>query len=317
MRVLVTGGAGFIGSHVVEAYLAAGHTVAVFDNFSSGSLAHLEGLDLLVVPEDITDTRAMNDAVRAFRPEVINHHAAQLSVSVSDRQPLLDAKTNVLGTLNVLEAARTHGVKRVVFASSGGTVYGEASQTPTPEDAPLAPLSPYGISKMTGEHYLRFYQRRYGMVGVTLRYGNVYGPRQNPHGEAGVVAIFMDALQQGRSPVIHGDGEQRKDFVYVQDVVTANLLALEAECSSAYNVGGGEATSINELFRAVCDLRALSAKPVREAPRSGDVRVSHLDLTRIGRDWGWYPQWDLKRGVQATWSVRVATARGATSFSVS
>jgi UDP-glucose 4-epimerase len=308
MRILVTGGAGFIGSHVVDAYLAHGHTVAVLDNLSTGNLAYLAGKDVLVVPDDITDARAVNEAVRAFRPAVISHHAAQLSVSVSDRQPLLDARTNVLGTLNLLEAARTYGVKRFIFASSGGTVYGEASQTPTPEDAPMAPLSPYGISKMTGEHYLRFYQRRYGILGITLRYGNVYGPRQNPHGEAGVVAIFLDALRAGRSPVIHGDGEQRKDFVYVQDVVTANLKALDAEHTATYNVGGGEAISINTLLKDVCDLRALPVKPVYEAPRTGDVRTSYLDCTRIETEWGWYPHWDLRQGLRATLEAQSGAA---------
>jgi UDP-glucose 4-epimerase len=297
MRILVTGGAGFIGSHLVDAYLEAGHEVAVLDNLVSGKLENLPLEKICFYHTDITDRAAVFEAIKSFRPEVVSHHAAQMSVKVSTDRPVYDAENNVLGLLNVLEASVEAGVRKVIFASSGGTVYGDSKLIPSPEDAPLQPMSPYGISKMVGEHYLRFFQQMHGLDYTIFRYGNVYGPRQDPHGEAGVVAIFARRLLSGQAPVIHWDGEQRKDYVHVRDVARANLFALTAGSGQAYNIGAGAATSVNELF-AVLESRIKSGlKPTYGPKREGDVRISYLTIDRVRRELGWEPQIELAEGM--------------------
>ncbi|HEX9878688.1 MAG TPA: NAD-dependent epimerase/dehydratase family protein, partial [Candidatus Binatia bacterium] len=233
MRIMVTGGAGFIGSHVVDAFVAAGHEVSVIDDFSTGDRANLNPKAELY-SMDILDP-AMGEVLARSAPRVLCHHAAQMDVRRSVADPQFDARVNILGLIHLLEAGRTAGIRRVIFASSGGAVYGEQERFPAPENHPTRPASPYGVSKLTGEHYLSYYEQTAGISHVALRYGNVYGPRQLSTGEAGVVAIFTGKLLSGQVPIIHGDGRQTRDYVYVGDVVRANLLALTSAVSGPVN----------------------------------------------------------------------------------
>ncbi|MDI3298166.1 MAG: NAD-dependent epimerase/dehydratase family protein [Bacillota bacterium] len=311
--VLVTGGAGFIGSASVAELLAHGHRVAVLDDLSSGRRENLpEGAELFVA--DVADAGSVRAVFRQVRPERVLHLAAQISVSRSVREPAADARVNVVGLLHVLEAAREAGTRRVVFASSGGVLYGEVER-PAVEEQALAPISPYGIAKWAGERYLEFFAREHGIEGVALRYGNVYGPRQDPHGEAGVVAIFSGRLLAGEPPQIHGDGENVRDYVYVEDVARANRLALEAEAGSllpgggapfvAFNVGTGRGTTVNRLValmrQALAEVAGGDAPAAVHGPaRPGDLRSSLLDPGRIGRRLDWRPQVALEEGLRRT-----------------
>ena len=299
MKIAVTGGAGFVGSHVVDAYLAAGHKVIVIDNLSTGSRTRVNQAARLVVM-DLNDP-ALADLIRSEAPDVINHHAANASVSVSVRPPLFDATQNILGTLNLLETARQAGVSRFIYISSGGAMYGNPLQLPMDEQHPSNPLSPYALSKHTGERYVRVYGEEHGLSWTSLRYANVYGPRQDPYGEAGVIAIFCQNLLDGIAPEIHWDGEQTRDFVYVADCASANLAALQAEGNQAYNVGTGIGTSINTLFETLMDVAGLQLTPRRGPRRPGDARHSYLDCTRIREDWGWQATTDLSSGLHETW----------------
>lgn len=299
MRILITGGAGFIGSHLVEHHLRAGHHVAVLDAMTTGSRANLTGLtDRVPVFEvDIRNRHAVQATFEAFRPEVVSHHAAQMSVRASVDDPVHDAETNILGLLHVLTSSVAMNVVQFVFASSGGTVYGESATTPTPEDAPTAPLSPYGIGKVAGEHYVRFFDAAHGLPSAVLRYGNVYGPRQAPHGEAGVVALFAQRLLAGEAPVIQWDGEQRKDFVHVEDVARAHLLAARPGTRGTFNIGSGVGTSVNTLYRAIAEALETPVRPGRAPRREGDVRTSVLDVSRARDALGWGPQIPLEVGL--------------------
>lgn len=303
-KVLVTGGAGFIGSHVAEGYLARGDQVWIVDDLSSGKLKN--------VPEGATfhamsiGDPAVRDLFQEVEFDLLNHHAAQIDVRVSVEDPLKDASTNVSGLLNLLEAARSSGTRRVVYVSSGGVVYGEPDERPTPELAPKLPLSPYGVTKLAGEQYLHYYREVHGFEYVALRYSNVYGPRQDPHGEAGVVAIFCNRLLSGEEIQIFGDGEQTRDYVYVKDVVQANLHASDLALppsrgldDRAFNVATGMGTSVNrlaDLLEAVSDLRA---PRVFRSPRKGELRHSTLDITRFSAR-GWSPRHSLKDGLRET-----------------
>jgi UDP-glucose 4-epimerase len=312
MRVLVTGGAGFIGSHVAEAFLAAGHAVGVVDDLSTGTKDNLDPR-VQFWKEDIRDP-AVSSIVSEFRPDVISHHAAQMSVAVSARDPKLDADINVLGTLNVLEAAVRHRVRRVLFASTGGAMYGEQTTLPTPETAFPEPVSPYGVAKLAVERYLHAYGFMHHLEAVVLRYANVYGPRQNPHGEAGVVAIFSRAILEGRSFTINGDGGQTRDYTYVGDVVRANLLAATLRVDDRMpilNVGTGIETSVNDL---VALLQEIAGRPLafQHGPgKLGEQRRSALDAALAGRVLGWKPATDLRAGLGQTldW-FRSRTERG-------
>src|SRR5690349_7295674 len=246
MRIVVSGGAGFIGSHIVDSYIAEGHEVFVLDNLSSGQKANLHPKAKLY-SVDILDPNVPG-MIGEIRPDVLNHHAAQMDVRRSVADPVFDARINVLGFLNLLEAGRTAGLKKVIFASSGGAMYGEQEKFPAPEDHPTRPASPYGVSKLTGENYLSYYRTTFGIPYVALRYANVYGPRQNFKGEAGVIAIFIDQLLSGQTPVINGDGKQTRDFVYAGDVADANLLALETPFVGGINIGTGIETDLNALY---------------------------------------------------------------------
>jgi UDP-glucose 4-epimerase len=304
-RILVTGGAGFIGSHVADAYLGRGHEVVVLDSLVHGKRENVpDGAEL--VEMDIRDPGAA-ELIRARRFDVVNHHAAQMDVRVSVEDPRFDASVNVDGLLNILEASRAAGVSRVLFVSSGGVVYGEPDARPTPETAAKLPASPYGVTKLAGEQYLYYYHRVHGMEYAALRYSNVYGPRQDPHGEAGVVAIFSTRLSRREPLTVYGDGEQTRDYVYVGDVVRANMLLSEAALPAArslddrgFNVGTGVETSVNELAATL--MRASGTEvPVRhEAARAGELRHSSLDAARL-RGLGWEPETRLEEGLRATY----------------
>ncbi len=311
MRVLVTGGAGFIGSHLIDLLLAAGHEPAALDDLSSGSPANLPaGVKLYEV--DVRDPAAVLQTVTEFKPDAIAHQAAQMSVSRSVREPRFDAEVNVLGLIHTLDAAVANGVKRFVFASSGGVLYGDV-HTPAPEETPADPISPYGIAKMVGEHYLKFYAREHGLTCTALRYANVYGPRQNPHGEAGVVAIFCTKMLQGEAGTVNGDGRYIRDYVYVTDVANANYRALTAEnlpAFSAFNVGTAIPTDVNQLAAALemaCaeELKRLGKSTVVPASghgpaRAGDLRSSLVSYAAIQKSLGWTPQMPLDAGIAET-----------------
>jgi UDP-glucose 4-epimerase len=295
VRAIVTGGAGFIGSHVVEALLARGDEVTVVDDLSNGKRENLrEGA--LLVERDLRE--GVGDVFGEARPEVCFHLGAQVDVRVSVDRPTHDASVNVLGTIEVLEAARAHE-SQVVFSSTGGAIYGECDG-PAPETAERRPLAPYGVSKLAGEEYLAAYNRLYGTRHVSLRYGNVYGPRQDPHGEAGVVAIFLGKLAAGEAPRIFGDGSQTRDYVYAGDVARATLAAAGQD-GGVFNVGTGMETSVVELY-ALCRAAAGSTIEPEEAPaRLGELQRSVLDVSLAARTLGWQPQVPLGEGLRLTW----------------
>jgi UDP-glucose 4-epimerase len=306
MRTMVTGGAGFIGSTLVDRLLAEGHEVDVVDDLSTGSLANLAearavaGGRLTIHHLDVRLPDVAELLVRR-RPEVVFHLAAQADVRVSVERPAFDAEVNVLGTLNVLEGARAAGTDRVVFAASGGTLYGE----PAPEDLPVReahprrPLSPYGVSKMAAVDYLVAYRALHALEFAALALANVYGPRQDPHGEAGVVAIFARRLLDGEPVTIYGDGEQTRDFVYVDDVVDAFVRAASRGGGLVCNVGTGRETSVNELYRVMAAQAGVEAPPAYAPARSGELRRSSLDIGRAGMQLGWQPWTDLGAGTRA------------------
>jgi UDP-glucose 4-epimerase len=304
-RVLVTGGAGFIGSHVVDAYLARGDDVWVVDNLSSGRRENVpKGAELLEL--DVRDDEIRN-LFREVRFDLVNHHAAQIDVRVSVLDPVKDASINLLGLLNLTEAAIEVGTQRFVFVSSGGVVYGEPEQIPTPESAPKLPRSPYGVTKLTGEQYLYYYRQVRGLEYVALRYSNVFGPRQDPHGEAGVVAIFCNRLLSGRPLTIFGDGEQTRDYVFVRDVVSANMLAstLRLEAGDGldargFNVGTGVATSVNQLADVLESIAGSEPGRDRQPERPGELRHSTLDAAVL-RSKGWSPAFTLEEGLKETY----------------
>ena len=325
MKVLVTGGAGFIGSHIVDRLLADGHHVAVIDDLSSGSRGNLpEDVPLHVA--DIVDTAAVADVIARERPEAICHQAAQMSVSRSVREPLFDAQVNCIGLINVLDAAVANGCRRVVFASSGGVLYGEAT-SPAPETTAANPISPYGITKWVGERYLSFYAREHGLAAVALRYSNVYGPRQNPHGEAGVVAIFSKKLLAGESATINGDGRYIRDYVYGPDVAEANFVALTANLPqvqpgtlTSLNIGTGIGTDVNELEAVIrqhvaaqiaTQAKAVSLPtPVHGPARAGDLRSNLVDASLAADVLGWKPTRTLSDGIGETVSWFAQRAAG-------
>jgi len=299
LKILVTGGAGFIGSHVVDLYVQAGHNVVVVDNLSTGRREHVHPAARFY-KVDICDAAALDAVLAAERPEVVNHHAALVSVRESVEQPARYAEVNILGSINVLESSRRHGVRKVIYISTGGAVYGEPQYLPVDENHPCVPLCPYGASKYTIEHYLRLYSRLYGLRYTILRYANVYGPRQDPFGEAGVVAIFAHQMLTGRQAVINGSGEQTRDFLYVEDYARANLLALEQGDDQTYNLGSGTETSVNELFRLMAAITRYSGPEVHGPPRPGEVFRIYLDVNKAKRELGWRPETSLEDGLRRT-----------------
>lgn len=299
MRTLVTGGAGFIGSHLATALVAAGHEVRVVDNLSRG---HQENVPA-GVPLDVVDVcaPAMDAVIAAARPAAIFHLAAQMDVRASVADPLFDAQVNIVGTLRVLQAAARHGVQCVVLASTGGAIYGEQSMFPAPEAHPCLPTSPYGQSKWCAEGYLGYFARHTALRTVALRYANVYGPRQDPHGEAGVVAIFADTMLAGHAPTVFGDGGQTRDYVFVDDVVRANLLALtNPRAHGAYNIGTGHETDVTTLATRLARACGYHGPVQHAAARPGEQRRSVIDARRAEQELGWRPTVSLDDGLAQT-----------------
>jgi UDP-glucose 4-epimerase len=298
MRILLTGGAGFIGSHVADHLLERGHAVTVVDDLSSGKRVN--------VPEAAafyeSDIRTgCPEVFEEFNPEVLCHQAAQMDVRRSVREPDFDAKVNVIGTIRLLQNCVEYGVGRVIFASTGGAVYGEQQTFPATEDHPQYPLSPYGVSKLAGERYLHFYHMQYGLPYAALRYANVYGPRQDPHGEAGVVAIFCGNLAAGNASTINGTGEQTRDYVYVEDVARANILALEHDAPAGiYNIGTGVETSVNRLYELLEEVSGRDLAPRHGPAKAGEQLRSCVDPSRAGRVLGWRPETSLAHGLSET-----------------
>ncbi len=307
MRILVTGGAGFIGSHVVDACIETGHSVVVIDDLSSGNVENINSRATFY-QLDIGSPEVAR-VFEVHRPEMVNHHAAQMDVRSSTKDPGRDATINVLGTLNILEQCKRYGVRGCIFASTGGAIYGDHVTLPTPEECRPQPLSPYGVGKLAGEHYLRFYEQSYQIRGLVLRYSNVYGPRQNPHGEAGVVAIFCQAILEGSPLVVNGNGEQTRDYVYVKDVVIANLLALDHLFASPlpfesriFNIGTGIQTSVNALVEKLSRVSGRSLAHCHGPARAGEQCRSALDCKRAREGLGWMPKVTVDEGLSQTLS---------------
>ncbi len=303
LRALVTGGSGFIGSNLVDALVARGDQVTVIDDLSTGRRTNLDGaLDAgaELVELDIRERERLTETFARVEPEAVFHLAAQIDVRKSTADPALDARINVEGTINVLEAARQAGVPRLVNTSTGGAIYGEAKILPTPEEHPSAPEAPYGQSKLSAEGYTELFSRLHGLSTVSLRYGNVFGPRQDPLGEAGVIAIFCGKLVDGGTPTVYGDGHQTRDYVYVSDVVEANLVAVGSKATGAFNIGTGVQTSVLDLVSALAEQADGAFEPEMAAERPGEVRYSALDTSRARGELGWQAKVGLREGLERT-----------------
>ncbi|MFI5323191.1 MAG: NAD-dependent epimerase/dehydratase family protein [Thermodesulfobacteriota bacterium] len=299
MKILVTGGAGFIGSWVADAYLGEGHEVLILDNLFSGRKENIPG-SAAFIEGDIRDENIVRSIFSDFRPDIVNHHAAQIDVRKSVEDPAYDASVNIIGTLRILESSVRGGVKRFIFASTGGAIYGEPEIIPADEKTPPMPISPYGTSKYAVEKYLEYYKYVYSLDYVALRYANVYGPRQNPHGEAGVVAIFCSRILSGKPCVVFGDGEQTRDYVYVGDVAKANLSALAAPFGS-YNIGTQIETSVNGLIDELKEASGVKFKVKHAEARTGEVGRISLDARLAGKVLRWSPDVTLPKGIKNTW----------------
>jgi UDP-glucose 4-epimerase len=300
MKILVTGGAGFIGSHVVDTFIEAGHNVAVVDNLwerGGGKLEHVHP-QARFYQVDIRD-QALAEVFEKERPQVICHHAAQHSVKLSVDDPVHDAQVNILGLINLLSCATRYQARKILFASSGAT-YGNVEQMPVREDTPQRPVSPYGITKMATEHYLRVWKDLYGLDYTFFRYGNVYGPRQDPTGEAGVIAIFAHAILQENPVRIDWDGEQQKDYVYVTDIARANLLALERGSGEAFCIASEQGTSVNALYRGLVDIIGHEVDIIHAPQRAGDIYLTYFDCSKAHQQLGWQPKVSMPEGLRLT-----------------
>jgi len=298
VKILVTGGAGFIGSHVVDAYLEAGHEVVVVDNMASGNRANLNPRATFY-EVDIRSPQLL-DVMERERPEVVNHHAAHIDVRRSVADPLYDASVNIEGSIALLEACRKTGVRKVIYISSGGAMYGEPEYLPCDENHPVRPLSPYGASKHTVEHYVFMYRQNFGIDYTVLRYPNVYGPRQDPFGEAGVIAIFTERMLKGEPVTINGSGEQERDFIYVGDCVSANLLCLEAGGGREYNLGWGVGVTVNEVYRRLKEATGYRLDANYGPAKTGETFRIYLDTTRARQELGWTPRVGMEEGIART-----------------
>jgi UDP-glucose 4-epimerase len=298
MKAMVTGGAGFIGSNMVDLLVTEGWDVAVIDDLSSGKRENVNPkAEFYEMDIAAPEVRGMFEKER---PEYVFHFAAQISVADSVRNPLRDARVNVIGSLNLLESSVACGTKKFIFSSSGGTVYGEVPGAAATEETVFSPFAPYGITKMALEYYLKFYLNQHGLKYTALRYGNVFGPRQDPHGEAGVVAIFARAMLEGKTPTVNGDGSCQRDYVFVEDVVRANLACVGRGDNSAYNVGTGVTTDVNEIYSAIAEAVGFR-KMAKNGPfRAGDLQRSVLDVSKAKRELGWSPKYSLKSGIAPT-----------------
>ncbi|MFQ5579036.1 MAG: SDR family NAD(P)-dependent oxidoreductase [Nitrospiria bacterium] len=299
MKVLVTGGAGFIGSHLVDRLIQEGYQVVVVDNLSTGKKKNINK-EASFYKVDILNSKRVERVFQKEKPEIISHHAAQVDIPRSVSDPEIDARTNILGLLNLLDSAVRHGTRRIVFASSGGAVYGEQELFPAPEGHPTHPHSPYGVSKLSSEHYLFYYQKASGLEYTALRYGHVYGPRQGLHGEAGVVAAFTQKMLKGEQVVINGNGMQTRDYIFVDDVVDANMAVINNEVAGTYNVGTGQETSENQLYRYLLGATASTVKEIHGAEKKGEQTRSVLDWQKINKAVEWEPRVSLEEGLART-----------------
>ena len=299
MKILVTGAAGFIASHVADAYVKAGHEVIILDDLSRGSKKNVNP-KARFYQCDIRDRETVEKIFLSEKPAAVNHHAAQMDVRRGVREPLFDAQVNILGSLTLIEAALAHGTKRLIYAATAGAGYGEPKQMPVPEDYTINPITPYGISKHTVEHYLFTFQFLYGLQYVVLRYGNVYGPRQSPQGEAGVFAIFSEQMISGAQPVIYGDGQKVRDYVYISDVVAANVAALTRGTNEIFNIASGVESTDREVFEQVRTLLGKSIEPRYVARRPGEIDKICLDISKAARLLTWVPQVSLAEGARRT-----------------
>jgi len=298
MNILITGGAGFIASHIADAYIAEGHNVIIVDDLSGGYLENINP-KARFYQLDIRSEK-LDDVFQKEKINAVNHHAAQMDVRRSVADPKFDASVNVLGGLNLFECARKHQVKKILFSSTGGAIYGEQDYFPADEEHPMRPLSPYGITKLCTEKYLFFYKAVYGIDHIILRYANVYGPRQNPHGEAGVVAIFCSKMLKGEKPSINGDGKQTRDYTYVGDVVKANLLAIKHNGSDIFNVGTGIESDVNKLFNELRTHLDPSCFEQHAPAKAGEQQRSVISFKKIERELGWHPTVQLEEGLRLT-----------------
>jgi UDP-glucose 4-epimerase len=298
LKILVTGGAGFIASHVADAYVNAGHSVFVVDDLSMGRRENINP-EAQFIQMDIRSEK-IRDIFRREQFDVVNHHAAQMDVRKSVEDPTFDASVNILGTINLLECAREIGMKKFIFASTGGAIYGEQDYYPADEEHPQRPLSPYGISKLAIEKYLYYYQQVYELPYVILRYANVYGPRQNPQGEAGVVAIFTSRMLAGQQPIINGDGKQTRDYVFIDDIVKANVLALDHMRSDIFNIGTSVESDVNKLFNTLKRLTGSGCEEKHGPAKKGEQLRSVLQWTKAKTALGWIPSIPLNEGLKQT-----------------
>ncbi|MFH1968254.1 MAG: NAD-dependent epimerase/dehydratase family protein [bacterium] len=298
VKCLITGGAGFIASHLVDKLIEKGHKVAVIDNLSTGKKENLNS-KADFHKADIQDAK-ISQIFKKTKPDIVFHYAAQIDVRKSVENPVDSAKTNILGSLNILENCKKFRVKKIVFASTGGAIYGEAGIVPTPEDYTPQPLSPYGIEKFIVEHYLNFYKKEYNLDYLILRFANVYGPRQNSKGEAGVIAIFCDKILKGENPVINGDGKQTRDFVFVDDVVTANILGIKKNKTGIFNIGTSKETDINTIFQKINKFFGSKYKEIHVPGKKGEQERSCLDFKNAQKLLGWKPKYNLDKGLEET-----------------
>jgi UDP-glucose 4-epimerase len=301
LKILLTGGAGFIGSHVADELIAKGNRIVIIDNLSTGFEQNINP-ESKFIKADITDFKKIEKIFAEELPEIVYHFAAQIDVRKSVSDPLFDAQTNIMGTLNLIKLSNDIKVKKFIFSSTGGAIYGDTDVRPTPENHPEWPLSPYGIAKLATDKFLNYYNEIFGLKYVSLRYGNVYGPRQNPYGEAGVVAIFLNKMFKGGQPVINGDGNQTRDYVYVKDVARANILALEnMDKIGIYNVGTSIETSVNDLFKEINKNFDNKYKEVHGPAKLGEQKTSCLNYEKIKKDMNFMPETDFSEGIRETY----------------
>ncbi len=298
MKILITGGAGFIGSHLVDRLISEGHKVVIVDNLSTGKKENLNK-KAKFYKIDIRSPK-IDQVFKKEKPEIVFHLAAQIDVRKSVEDPTEDAKINIVGSLNVLENCRKCKIKKIIFTSTGGAIYGEAKMVPTPETYSEYPLSPYGIEKLAIDKYLNYYRQVFGLPFISLRFANIYGPRQNSKGEAGVVAIFCNKMLSGEQPIINGDGKQKRDFVFVGDVIQAAVLAMGSKRVGIYNIGTAKETNINIIFRELKKLTGSDCKEIHVPAKPGEQRRSCLDYLKAKKELSWQPKHDLKKGLKET-----------------
>ena len=299
MKIVVTGGAGFIGSHIVDEYINAGHDVIIIDDFSSGFRGNVHPL-ARIIEMNICD-ESIQKVFEDEKPDILNHHAAQIDVRVSVKDPKHDAMVNIIGSLNLYQAAISSGVKKVIFASSAGTVYGEQEAPLFDETTPCCPVAPYGVSKLANEYYLYTLQQTAGLKYVVMRYANVYGPRQNPHGEAGVIAIFLHKMLRGEQPIINGNGMQTRDYVYIKDIVRANTLALADDVQGVYNFSSARETNVVEILHSLNNTSGLDVATVHAPAKPGEQMRGCYAYTKAESELGWKPEWTFESGIGETY----------------